>query len=108
MCQAHEVMCLVMCLTPLCLHQGIAAKVFALEKKLADLKAENQPISAVLRQLIHTLCAEEVRYVWITQPCIILSFFLNKVCFVYGFGPKVCFFLCVCVFVIRTFSAPSR
>ncbi|XP_036979314.1 leucine-rich PPR motif-containing protein, mitochondrial [Acanthopagrus latus] len=40
-------------------HVGIAAKVFALEKKLADLKAENQPISAVLRQLIHTLCAEE-------------------------------------------------
>uniref|UniRef100_A0A671YCD2 Leucine rich pentatricopeptide repeat containing n=1 Tax=Sparus aurata TaxID=8175 RepID=A0A671YCD2_SPAAU len=54
-----KVMCLVMCLTPLCLHQGIGAKVFALEKKLAELKAENEPIGTVLKQLIQALCFEE-------------------------------------------------
>lgn len=75
MCQAHEVMCLVMCLTPLCLHQGIGAKVFALEKKLAELKAENEPIGTVLKQLIQALCFEEVRFIWITQPLNILSYF---------------------------------
>uniref|UniRef100_A0A671YAB9 Leucine rich pentatricopeptide repeat containing n=1 Tax=Sparus aurata TaxID=8175 RepID=A0A671YAB9_SPAAU len=38
---------------------GIGAKVFALEKKLAELKAENEPIGTVLKQLIQALCFEE-------------------------------------------------
>lgn len=75
MCQAHEVMCLVMCLTPLCLHQGTGAKVLALEKKLAELKAENQPIGSVLKQLIQVLCVEEVSFIWIIQPLKFLSYF---------------------------------
>uniref|UniRef100_A0A671Y9L4 Leucine rich pentatricopeptide repeat containing n=1 Tax=Sparus aurata TaxID=8175 RepID=A0A671Y9L4_SPAAU len=33
--------------------------VFALEKKLAELKAENEPIGTVLKQLIQALCFEE-------------------------------------------------
>lgn len=32
----------------------------ALEKKLAELKAEGKPIGSVLKQLIQSLCAEEV------------------------------------------------
>uniref|UniRef100_A0A671Y8Q5 Leucine rich pentatricopeptide repeat containing n=1 Tax=Sparus aurata TaxID=8175 RepID=A0A671Y8Q5_SPAAU len=39
--------------------KGIGAKVFALEKKLAELKAENEPIGTVLKQLIQALCFEE-------------------------------------------------
>ncbi|XP_078128811.1 leucine-rich PPR motif-containing protein, mitochondrial [Sander vitreus] len=38
---------------------GIEGKVLALEKKLAELKAENKPLSSVLRQAILALCAEE-------------------------------------------------
>ncbi|KAM9344741.1 leucine-rich PPR motif-containing protein, mitochondrial [Symphorus nematophorus] len=38
---------------------GIEGKVMILEKKLAELKAENQPVGIVLKQLIQTLCAEE-------------------------------------------------
>ncbi|KAI3362765.1 hypothetical protein L3Q82_001820 [Scortum barcoo] len=48
--------------TKICLrmhHMGIEGKVLALEKKLAELKAENKPFSVVLKQIIHTLCAEE-------------------------------------------------
>ncbi|XP_070771978.1 leucine-rich PPR motif-containing protein, mitochondrial [Enoplosus armatus] len=46
-------------LTSLCLHQGIEAKLVALENTLAELKAENKPLSNVLKQTIQTLCAEE-------------------------------------------------
>lgn len=49
-----------MFLKPLCLYQGIEGKVLALEKKLAELKAENKPLGSVLKQAIQTLCAEEV------------------------------------------------
>ncbi|KAF1375540.1 hypothetical protein PFLUV_G00221260 [Perca fluviatilis] len=38
---------------------GIEGKVLALEKKLAELKAENKPLGNVLKQAIQTLCAEE-------------------------------------------------
>ncbi|XP_045925978.1 leucine-rich PPR motif-containing protein, mitochondrial [Micropterus dolomieu] len=38
---------------------GIEGKVLALEKKLAELKAENKPLGSVLKQAIQTLCAEE-------------------------------------------------
>ncbi|KAG7228533.1 hypothetical protein INR49_007707 [Caranx melampygus] len=38
---------------------GIEFKLQSLEKKLVDLKAENKPISSVLKQTIQTLCAEE-------------------------------------------------
>lgn len=38
---------------------GIEGKVLALEKKLAELKAENQPFGTVLKHTIQTLCAEE-------------------------------------------------
>lgn len=38
---------------------GIEGKVLALEKKLAELKAENKPLGAVLKQVIQALCAEE-------------------------------------------------
>ncbi len=46
--------------TLLCLHQGNDGKVLALEKKLAELKAENKSYSVILKQIIQTLCAEEV------------------------------------------------
>lgn len=55
-----------MYLTLLCLHQGIEVKVLALEKKLAELKAENKPLATVLKQTIQTLCAEEVGFVSMT------------------------------------------
>lgn len=55
------VMC--MCLTPLCRHQGIEGKIMLLEKKLAELKAQDMPLSNILRQAIQTLCAEEVGFV---------------------------------------------
>lgn len=51
------------CLTPLCVHQGMEGKVSALEKRLAELKAENKPLGNVLRQAIQTLCVEEVGFV---------------------------------------------
>ncbi|TMS04585.1 Leucine-rich PPR motif-containing protein, mitochondrial [Larimichthys crocea] len=38
---------------------GSDVKVFALENKLAELKAENKPIGNVLKQIIQALCAEE-------------------------------------------------
>ncbi|XP_071370521.1 leucine-rich PPR motif-containing protein, mitochondrial-like [Centroberyx affinis] len=38
---------------------AIEGKVFFLEKKLAELKAENKPLGATLKQVILTLCAEE-------------------------------------------------
>ncbi|XP_039995324.1 leucine-rich PPR motif-containing protein, mitochondrial [Xiphias gladius] len=38
---------------------GIEGKVLVLEKKLAELKAENKPLSSVLKQAIQALCAEE-------------------------------------------------
>lgn len=44
-------------------HQGTEGKVLALEKKLAELMAENKPISITLKHLIQALCAEEVRFI---------------------------------------------
>lgn len=38
-------------------------KVLMLEKKMEELLAENKPISGVLKQLIHALCAEEVGFI---------------------------------------------
>ncbi|KAM3606567.1 uncharacterized protein V6R79_018880 [Siganus canaliculatus] len=38
---------------------GIEGKVAALEKKIAELKAENKPLGQVLKQIIQALCAEE-------------------------------------------------
>uniref|UniRef100_A0AAQ6AE64 PROP1-like PPR domain-containing protein n=1 Tax=Amphiprion ocellaris TaxID=80972 RepID=A0AAQ6AE64_AMPOC len=52
-------LCIVMCLTPLCVRQGIGTKVLALENRLAELKAENKPLNIVLKQIIQTLSAEE-------------------------------------------------
>lgn len=49
-----------MCLTRICLHQGLEGKVMFLEKKLAELKQENKPLSSTLTQTIRALCAEEV------------------------------------------------
>lgn len=45
------------------LHQGTEVKVLDLEKKMEELIAENKPISAVLKQLIQALCAEEVGFI---------------------------------------------
>lgn len=53
--------------SPLYFHQGTEGKVLALEKKLAELKAENKPISITLKHLIQALCAEEVGF--ILMPC---------------------------------------
>ncbi|NWU89490.1 LPPRC protein, partial [Upupa epops] len=39
--------------------ESTKADVSALEKKLEERKAENQPITDVLRQLVHALCEEE-------------------------------------------------
>lgn len=47
-------------LTPLLACQEAKTKVVFLEKKLADLQAENKPVGPVLKQLIQTLCEEEV------------------------------------------------
>ncbi|KAK2824504.1 hypothetical protein Q5P01_021679 [Channa striata] len=38
---------------------GSEEKLLALEKKLAELKAENQPLGSVFKQTIQALCAEE-------------------------------------------------
>ncbi|KAM6997246.1 LOW QUALITY PROTEIN: leucine-rich PPR motif-containing protein, mitochondrial [Tautogolabrus adspersus] len=38
---------------------GNEGKLLALEKKLSELKAENKPLSSVLKQTIQALCAEE-------------------------------------------------
>ncbi|XP_053292920.1 leucine-rich PPR motif-containing protein, mitochondrial [Pleuronectes platessa] len=38
---------------------GIEGKVVALEAKLAELKAQNQPLGLILKQTIQALCAEE-------------------------------------------------
>ncbi|XP_054455932.1 leucine-rich PPR motif-containing protein, mitochondrial [Anoplopoma fimbria] len=38
---------------------GTDGRVFALEKKLAELKAENEPLGSILKQAIQALCAEE-------------------------------------------------
>lgn len=46
---------------PLCLHQRTERKVFALEKKLAELKEENQPLAPILKQIFQALSAEGVR-----------------------------------------------
>lgn len=73
-------MCLVMyiCLTPFYLHQKNEDKVPALESKLAELKAENQPVGLILKQTIYALGVEEVGFVWMPQ-----SFpFLEISCFV--------------------------
>lgn len=45
------------------LYQGTEVKVLELEKKMEELIAEDKPISAVLKQLIQALCAEEVGFV---------------------------------------------
>lgn len=63
-----------MYLKPLCLHQGIELKALALEKKLAELKAENKPLGTVLKQTIQTLCADEVGFVSITLSLKTCSF----------------------------------
>lgn len=38
---------------------GLGGKVIALEKKLAELKAENKPYSSTLKQMIQILCVDE-------------------------------------------------
>uniref|UniRef100_A0A4W5NPE3 Leucine rich pentatricopeptide repeat containing n=1 Tax=Hucho hucho TaxID=62062 RepID=A0A4W5NPE3_9TELE len=40
---------------------SLDGKVFALESRLAELKADSKPVGATLKQLILTLCAEEVQ-----------------------------------------------
>lgn len=50
----------ILCLKPLFLHQGTENSAFV-QKRLAELKAENKPLGATLKQAIHALCAEEVR-----------------------------------------------
>lgn len=52
-----------LCLTPFCLHQENESKVLALERRLAELKAENKPLDFVLKQTIQAVCAEEVGFV---------------------------------------------
>lgn len=47
----------------LSLYQGTEVKVLELEKKMEELIAEDKPISAVLKQLIQALCAEEVGFI---------------------------------------------
>lgn len=93
MCTWHYVFGHVMCLTPLCPHQGIEGKVMALEKKLAELIAESKPIGPVLKQLIQSLCAEEVGFVLMPHKTLSVLFFLKLVCFVYMFGPEICCFV---------------
>lgn len=61
--------------------------MFALENKLAELKAENKPIGNVLKQIIQALCAEEVGFVWLSSSRTKLSLLL-----------EISFFWCVCVF----------
>lgn len=75
--------------SPLYFHQGSEGKVLVLEKKLAELKAENKPISITLKHLIQALCAEEVGF--ILMSCKTQFFFLKLVCFVCGacFSPIV-------------------
>lgn len=47
----------------LSLYKGTEVKVLELEKKMEELIAEDKPISAVLKQLIQALCAEEVGFI---------------------------------------------
>lgn len=49
-------------------------KVSMLEKKMEELMAEDKPISAVLKQLIQALCAEEVGFISVPFQKISLVF----------------------------------
>lgn len=55
------------------LHQGAEGRVYALEKKLAKRKAENQPFGNILKQTIQSLVADEVGFVWITHTTLFVS-----------------------------------
>ncbi|CAJ1067089.1 leucine-rich PPR motif-containing protein%2C mitochondrial [Xyrichtys novacula] len=48
--------CSSLCFTPRCFHQG---KLQILEKKIAELQAENKPLGSVFKQVIQALCVTE-------------------------------------------------
>lgn len=85
------------------LQYGIEGKVLALEKRLAELKAENKPLNATLKQTIQALCLEEVGFVWITRVSQKPPLLLEISCFACVFTSGMCHLCCL----IRTCSAPS-
>lgn len=54
----------------------------ALEKKLAELMAEGKPIGPILKQLIQSLCAEEVGMVLmsLSQNCLLAFLKISLLC----------------------------